>query len=190
MVEEKGRRQKAEIEAKSNQELAAATISANQSKLVAETEAAKLVAVALQTKQEMETKANQEKSVAEIAAARQVAVALLTKQEAETKALQQLEVAKLERQAAEENARKQIALATAQKESLALGGAISEKDRVLAEIARDQAIGVARELSKIAVPSTVFNGASSGPNGSSGSSMDNLISVTLMEKLGSLPKSK
>lgn len=199
MVEEKGRRQKAEIEASSNQQLAAATIAANQQKLVAETNAlqeknvaetnaAKLVAVALQTKQEAETKAAQEKSVAEIAASRMVAVALLTKQEAETKALQELEVAKLQRSAADQNAAKQVALATAQKESLALGGAISERDRVLAEISRDQAIGVARELSKIAVPSTVFNGGSS--NGSSSpTSMDNLISVTLMEKLNALPKS-
>ncbi len=151
------------------------------------------MAVALQTKKEAETKAEQEKSVAETQAAKLVAVALLTKQEAETKARQQLEVAKLERQAAEENAKKQVALATAQKESLALGGAISEHDRVLAEIARDEHIGVARELSKIVGPTTVFNGGS-GTSGTSATSansaMDSLISVTLMEKLNALPKAK
>lgn len=194
MVEERGRRQKAEIEATSNQQLAAATIAANQAKLVAETNAlqeknvaetnaAKLVAVALQTKQEAETKAAQQKTVAEINASQLVAVALQTKQEAETKALQELEVAKLQRQAADENAKRQIALATAQKESLALGGAISERDRVLAEILRDQNIGVARELAKINVPSTIIGGGGQGQSGEA-----NLVNLFLLERLGVLPK--
>lgn len=135
------------------------------------------------------TVADIKKTASTIDEAKTKAADLIAKQEAETKALQQLEVAKLERQAADQNAAKQVALATAQKESLALGGAISERDRVLAEIARDQAIGVARELSKIAVPSTVFNGAS-GTAGGPTNSMDNLISVTLMEKLNALPKSR
>ncbi len=70
-----------------------------------------------------------------------------------------------------------------------MAGAISERERVLAEIARDQAIGVAKELSKIQVPSTVFNGGSNASGSSPNGAMDSLISVTLMEKLNALPKS-
>lgn len=182
MVEERGRREKAENEAQANKEKATAVIQAqkekevaelraNQEKIVAETNAAKLVAVALQTKAEAETRAAQDKSVAETAAARDFAVA------------------KLQRQAAEEQAAKQVALAKAQEESLKVAGAISERERVLAEIEREKAIGVARELSKIAVPTTVIsNGASANSQGSASTAMDNLISITLMEKLNALPK--
>jgi len=179
MVIEKGLREKAEIEAESNKQLAAATIKANQEKLVAETlanqekivaetQAAKLVAVATQTKLEAETKANQEKQVAE------------------TRAAQEFEVAKLQRQAAEENAKKQIVLADAQKKSLELGGAISERDRVLAEIAANRDVQVADKLSKIATPSIVFNGG-----GANGSSMtENLVNIRLLEASGLLNQMK
>lgn len=175
MVVEKGLREKAEIEAESNKQLAAATIKANQEKLVAETSAnqeknvaetnsAKLVAVALLTKQEAETKAAQDKSVAE------------------TNAAQQFEVAKLQRQAAEENAKKQIVLADAQKQSLALGGAISEHDRVLAQIAADRDVAVAGQLAKISVPSIVIGG-SGGADGKSDITTS-LLNLRLLEASG------
>lgn len=182
MVEEKGRREKAEAEAKAlkqkaeeiinaEREKAVAELNAQREKVVAETNAARELAVAQLTKQQAEVRANQEKAVAE------------------TAALRELEVARLAKQAAEENAAKQIALAKAQEESLKIAGAISERDRVLAEIEREKAIGVARELSKIAVPTTVIN---SGGGSSSGgtTAMDNLISLTLMEKLNALPANK
>lgn len=182
MVEEKGRREKAEAEAKAlkqkaeevinaQREKEVAELNAMREKAVAETNAARELAVAQLVKEQAQVKANQEKIVAETAAQRE------------------LEVARLNKLAAEENAAKQIALAKAQEESLKIAGAISEKDRVLAEIEREKAIGVARELSKIAVPTTVIN---SGGNGTSGSNtaMENLISLTLMEKLNSLPTNK
>lgn len=199
MVEEKGRREKAEAEAKAlklkaeevinaQREKEVAELNAQREKTVAETNAARELAVSQLTKEQAEVKANQEKTVAQIAAAKLVAVALETKKQAETKALQDLEVAKLDRQAAEENAAKQIALAKAQEESLKIAGAISERDRVLAEISKEQAIGVARELSKIQAPSNVISGGNSGGDKSSSTIMDNLISVTLMERLNALPK--
>ena len=179
MVVEKGLREKAEITAQANKELEAATIRANQEKLVAETlanqekivaetNAAKLVAVATQTKLEAETKAAQEKSVAE------------------TLAQQKLEVARLDRQAAEENAKKQIALAEAQKKSLELAGAISEKEKVLAEIARDRDIGVASQLSKIAVPSTIIGSNGAAGNAGNGDLNSQLMNVFLLKQMGVL----
>lgn len=152
MVEEKGRREKAEAEALANRQKAkevidaqrekeVAELNANREKTVAETNAARELAVAELTKTQAEVRANQEKVVAELNAARE------------------LEVAKLNRQAAEENAAKQIALAKAQEESLKIAGAISEKDRVLAEIARDRDIQVAEQLAKIQVPSVVIGGS-------------------------------
>lgn len=176
MVEEKGRREKAEAEASAlkqkakevidaQREKEVAELNASREKAVAETNAARELAVSQLTKEQAEVKANQEKVVAETAAQRE------------------LEVARLDRQAAEENAAKQIALAKAQEESLKIAGAISERDRVLAEIEREKAIGVARELSKINVPSTVIGGAGNGQSGET-----NLVNLFLLERLGVLPK--
>jgi len=201
MVEEKGRRQKAEIEAEANQRLAAATIAANQEKLVAETQAAqqknvaetnsaKLVAVALLTKTEAETKAAQEKSVAEIQAAKLVAVALQTKQEAETKAAQEYEVSKLQRQAAEENAKAQIVKAEAQKRSLEVGGGISERDRVLAEISRDRDIQVAAELAKVNTPNVIIGGSNGTATGGEANTTQQLINMQLLRSMGILKDTK
>lgn len=177
MVQQRGLREKAEIEAESNKALAAATIKANQEstvaqtkatqeKVVAETEAAKLVAVALQTKAAAETAAEQKKAVAKL------------------NAQQEYEVAQLERQAAEENAKKEITLADAKKQSLLLGGAISERDRVLAEIQAKRDIGVAEQLSRIATPSTVINGGS-GAGNTDGN--NNLLNLVLLKSMGVIP---
>jgi len=176
MVEEMGRRQKAEIEAESNKQLAAATIRANQDKLVAETtaqqekvvaetNAAKLVAVALQTKAAAETAAAQEKSVAE------------------TKAAQELAVAQLKKQAAEENGKAQIILAEAQKKSIELAGAITEKEQKLAEIAANRDVQISANLSKIAVPQFIISGANEGKDGGAGLT-NNLINLRLIEAAG------
>ncbi len=177
MVMEKGLREKAEAEAIANTQKAKETINAtrekevaetnaNKLKSVAETEAAQKLAVAQKTAEEAIVKANQEKTVAE------------------TAALRELEVAKLERAAAIENAAKEIALADAKKQSLALGGAISERDRVLAEIAAKRDVEVAGQLSRIATPSTVITGGGSG--GSGGLTSDTLMNLTLLKSMGIL----
>lgn len=168
MIEERGRREKAEVEAIANKEKAQATINAQKEKEVAE------------------TNANREKVVAETNASRQVAVALLEKQTAETNALRQLEVAKLERQAAEEQAKQVIILANAEKERIQLAGAITEEKKVLAEIAMKQAIGVAEKLANVRVPNFVISG---GSNAESGNMQDQLMNLYLMKQMGVLKDS-
>lgn len=169
MVQEKGLREKAEAEAAANKQMALEVINANREKTVAE------------------TNANKEKQVAETNAARELAVATLTKQQAEVAAAQKLEVAKLERQAAEEDAKKQVLLAEAQKKSLELGGALSERDRVLAEIAASRDAKVAAELAKVHTPSTVINGGGTGSGGAAGGELLNLV---LLKSMGILPEVK
>jgi hypothetical protein len=155
MIIEKGLREKAETEAKSNREKAEAVIRAEKEKQVAETEAAKLLSVAK-----------------------------LDKETAETAAMKQLEVARLERQAAEETAKQVIELAKAEKERIALGGALTEEKKVLAEIAARRDVDVAAALAKVAVPSTVITGGA-GANGNDGASVnENLMNLTLLKSMG------
>lgn len=154
MVEERGRREKAETES-----------------------------LALRHKAQAVIDAQREKEVAELNAQRKVAVAQLTKEEAETAASQQLEVAKLAHLRAKEEGEAQILLATARKKSLEMGGAISERERVLAEIERDKAIGVAEKLSSIKVPQFIINGSSENSSGS-------LMNLFLLKQLGVLPETK
>ena len=162
MVEERGRREKAESESIALRRKAEEVINAQREKEVAE------------------LKAQREKVVAELMAQQKLAVATLTKQEAETKALQELECAKLDRQKAEEEAQAQIILASARQKSLELGGAISEKERILAEIERDRWIGVADRLSQIHVPQFIINSGDGDTNGS-------LMNMFLLKQLGVIP---
>jgi regulator of protease activity HflC (stomatin/prohibitin superfamily) len=174
MIVEQGMREKSEYEAKANKEKAAAVIEGQKQKEVAE------------------LAAQQAKSVAETKAAQEVAVATLEKQRAETdaakvkavaemKAAQELAVATLARQTADQDKAAQIARAEGQQEALKIAGAISERDRVLAEIAKDQAIGVAKELSQIRVPSVMVQG---GGAGAASNVTGDLINLALMERLG------
>lgn len=169
MTIEKGLREKAEIEAKANVEKAQATITAQKEKEVAE------------------TKANQEKVVAETTAAKLVAVALLEKQEAETRAQKELEVAKLAKAAAEENAAAIMTLAKAQEEKIKLGGAITERERTLAEIRAQRDVGVAEKLAQIQSPKMIMSGAGEG---GSGNSLDSLISLRLLQATGVLDENR
>lgn len=165
MVEERGRREKAESESIAFRRKAEEVINAQREKEVAE------------------LKAQKDKVVAELQAAQKLSVAQLTKQEAETKAQQELEVAKLACMRAEEEAHAQIILANAKENSLKLAGAISERDRVLAEIDANKQIGIAKELSKINVPQFVVTGSSSDNNGNSNIN-ENLMNILLLKQLG------
>lgn len=165
MVEEKGRRQKAEAEAIAFKTKAEQVINAQREKEVAELTAQK------------------QKVVAETDAEKTLAVAVLTKREAETRALQQLECAKIDKMRSQEEAESRIILASAQEKALKLAGALSERDRILAEIERDKAIGVASHISRIAVPQFVITGGSEGK-----STQDSLMNVMLLNQLNLLPK--
>jgi SPFH domain / Band 7 family len=155
MVEERGRREKAETEALAYREKAKAVINAQR-----------------------------EKEVEELNASRKLSVAQLTKQEAETVAAQQLEVAKMSRLRATEEAEAQVVLANARKKSLELGGAISERERVLAQIEADKCVGVAKELARINVPQFII----SGSNGQNGSTSENLMNMLMLRQMGVLPE--
>lgn len=157
MVEERGRREKAETES-----------------------------MALRLKAEAVINAQREKEVAECNAARKLAVAQLTKAEAETHAQQELEVARLAKERSKEEAEAQILLASARQKSLTLAGAISERDRVLAEIERDKCIGVADKLSKISVPSVMFSGSSAD----GGNATEGLLNMVLLRQLGVIDATK
>lgn len=157
MVEERGRREKAETES-----------------------------LALRQKAQAVINAQREKEVEETNAARKLAVAQLAKQEAETVAQQKLEVARLDKEKAKEEAEAQIILASAREKALSMGGAISERDRMLAEIERDKAIGVAKELANINVPKFIINGG--GAEGAS--TQDSMLNLLMLRQLGVLPEVK
>lgn len=157
MVEERGRREKAEAEAAALKKKATEVINAQMQKEVEETNAA-----------------------------RKLAVALLTKQEAETLAIQRLEVSRLEKERAKEEAETVVLAANARQKALQLGGSISEREQVLAEIERDKCIGVARELSKVAVPQFIIQGG----QGESANMNNSLMNLFLLNQLEVLPKMK
>lgn len=165
MVEERGRREKAEAESLALKKKAEEVINAQRIKEVAELTAQK------------------EKIVAETNAEKDFQVALLHKREMETKAEQELACAKLEKLRAQEEADARIILASAQEKALKLAGALSERDRVLAEIERDKAIGVARFISQIAVPQFVITSGTEGK-----SAQDSLMNLMLLNQLNLLPK--
>jgi len=156
MVEERGRREKAETES-----------------------------MALRLKAEAVIKAQREKEVEELNAAKHLAVAQFTKQQAETVASQQLEVARFALLTAKEEAEAQIVLASAREKALSLGGALSEHDRILAEIERDKCIGVAEKLAQIKVPQFIISGASGAKEGSPDLN-GSLINLLLLKNLGVL----
>lgn len=167
MVKQKGLRELAEVTAKANVEKAQATIDAEKAKEVAE------------------TKALQEKIVAETQAEKQLEVAKLEKQTAETAAQKKLEVAKLERQAAEETAEQILVLAAAEEEKIRKAGAITEKERVLAEIAANRDVSISKNLSLIKTPNVVIGGSGgTGEGGTAEGTTDKLMNLLLLERAG------
>jgi hypothetical protein len=160
MVIERGNREVAEIEAE-----------ANKRKMKEVTEGKMRAEVALQAKIQAETEANQKLEVARI-----------KKDEAETEANQKLEVAKLNALAAEENAKAIRTLAAAEEDRIKKAGAITEQQRVLAEIAAKRDVEIAQGLSKVNVPRVMVIGGG-GENGETGSMRDTLMNLYLMDRM-------
>lgn len=140
MVEEKGRRQVAEIQAEENQKKERAVIQAQQ--------AAEVAVI--------------EKDRAVTAAKQKVEVAGQMQQESET----MKKIAAIKAETAELDKKATISAAEAQQKAIELGGGISEEKRVLAEIEAKAKVGVAEALSKIGVPQTVISGGAGGTEGS------------------------
>lgn len=160
MVEEKGRRQVAEIQADENQKKERATIQARQA-----------AEVAIIAKDQAVTQAQQRTEVAN-----------QLRLEAQTLK----EIAAVKAETAELDKKATISAAEAKQKSIELGGGISEEKRVLAEIAAERDAKVAQHLAGLKVPGVVITGGGSGKEG--GGLTENLINMTLLRSLGILPK--
>jgi hypothetical protein len=178
MIEEKYKKEKSETEGIANKEMAKAEIEgkqkvvvAAQAKLEAETLAKQKVAVAEQAKLEAQMKANQLLEVAKI-----------NKMEAETLAQQKLAVASLNAEAAIKDAEAIVTLARAEEEKIKLAGAITEKEKVLAQIEADKQANIAKYLSQTNVPSTVFVGG--GANGGTDNYFGQMLTYVLGQNAG------
>ena len=158
MIEQRGLKDKAEVEAQALKEKAQAVIQAQKEKEVAETEAAKMLAVAK-----------------------------LDKETAETKAARQLEVAKLEKQSAKENADAMKLLADAKKYEIEQADGLSEEVKYSLQIQKDERIGIAQALASVKVPTIQMSGANGGQDGSVGGDMNSqLMNMVLLREMGVL----
>jgi membrane protein involved in colicin uptake len=166
MIVEKGLREKAEAEAIANVDKTKAVIEGQKKTEVAE----------------------MQKKEAEVVANRQLEVAKIEKTEQETKANMSLEVAKINRMAAEEDAKRIITLAKAEQDKISLAGALTEHDRVLAEISARRDIEVADKLSKIQVPANLMIGGNAEKSGSD--FQGTLMNMILLKNLGILKDAK
>ena len=156
MVEEKGRRQVADVQADENQKRERALIQAGQEADVAVINKTKAVTAAEQKTE----------------------VALQAKKEAETLK----EIARIKAETAELEKKAAISVAEARQKSIELGGGISEEKRVLAEIAADRDAKVAAALAGLKVPSVVIVGG----EGKSGGLTENLLNMALLKSTGVL----
>jgi hypothetical protein len=139
MVEEKGRRQVAEIQAEENQKKERALIQAQQAAEVAMIEKDRAVTAAKQK------------------------VEVSNQLQIETESYRK--IAEIKAHTAELDKKATISAAEAQQKAIELGGGISEEKRVLAEIAAKRDAEVAAALAKVNVPQTVVGGGSSGAGG-------------------------
>lgn len=186
MTIEKGLREKAEVEAVANKEKATAEIQAQQKVAVAEQEKKEAV---VRASREVEI-AEQAKKQAETLAAQKLSVTNIEKEQALVKANQELEVARLATESAKQRAEAIITLAKAEQDKIRLGGAISESVRVLAEIAAERDVNVAKALANVAMPQIWINGGSA----SGGDINSQLLSLGLIkwagiDMKGSIPSS-
>lgn len=160
MVIEKGKRELAEVEAAANKEKMTAIVNAERESKVAKIRAEQRVAVAEQSKIEAETKASQKVTVAEL----------------------ELQEARLIAEAASEQARAISTLAAAEEEKIQKAGAITEQERVLAQIAAQRDVDVAEKLALIRVPTTLLIGG--GGKGECTDLTDSLINLRLLQATG------
>lgn len=157
MVEEKGRRQVADVQAEQNQIRERAIIQAQQA-----------ADVAVINKEQAVTAARQKSEVA---------------QQAKTEAETLRQIAEIKSQTAELDKKATISAAEAQQKAIELGGGISEEKRVLAEITAKRDAQVAEALAGVKVPGIVIAG---GSQGEAGGLTSNLLNMALLKSLGIL----
>lgn len=190
-----------QFSAKKKQFLAAEQSKAGREAMVQE--ALKIKAEGLRDKASAEAKANVTMATAVIAAELKANVALQDKKAAETKAAQALSVAKTEKATllmtesatyeqaviraatADELKKAMIAQAEGKKQAIELSGDITELEEAQIRAEVDKAIGVAKALAGINVPSTMIV---AGGGGDGSSITDHLVNIKLMESTGLFDK--
>ncbi len=166
MVIQRGLRELAEVEAEANKKKAEQVIDAQRE-----------AEVALQIKEKNETDAQTRLEVARLEA-----------QTAQAEAEGRLRVAEFDKQASEQEAEAIRILAAAEEEKIAKAGAITEEQRVLAQIAADRDVNIAQYLAQIRTPSTViFGGGTGGAGSGDGGLQNNLTNLLLLQATGALP---
>jgi MarR-like DNA-binding transcriptional regulator SgrR of sgrS sRNA len=146
---------------------------------------------------ETEAASNLIKKKATVEADKEREVAIINKAKAVTQAQQKVEVAEQERQEAE--TRKAIAAikaetadlekkatvlaAEARAKQIEIGGGLSERDKVLAQIKADRDAKVAAALSTVKTPTVVIVG---GKDGQGGDLTSNLMNLMLLKSTGVL----
>jgi regulator of protease activity HflC (stomatin/prohibitin superfamily) len=171
----------ATAEGEAKEEQVRITAEAAKQKIKIEAEAKKLAAQELADLAIIDAK--KEKEMAEISAEKEVEVAKLQAQAQLEIANAKLAVAEVEAKAAEEEAKGIKVLAEAEEERIQRAGAITEKEKVLAEIAAKRDAEVASHLKDIKTP-TITIGGGNGTNGSN--TTENLINLKLLESTGIL----
>ena len=174
---EQEEQEKLMVIARGEKEKAIITAEANKVKEKATIEAQQKVDVAQKAKAEMEMKANMALEVARI-----------YKEEQLTIAGRKLEVATIEALASIEDAKAIVALAEANEKKIKLAGAITEKERILAEIMAEKEVKIALALANVKVPGIMFIGGSESSQ--SDSIMKNMINLRLIQGAGLIPENK
>jgi len=164
MVEERGLREKAEMEAIANKEKAAAVIQAAKEKELAEIEAQKKVEVEKQAKLEAETKAEKELSVSQI----------------------EFQRSEVELKTADNKAKAIKMLAEAKEQEIQRAGMITEREKTLAEIEARMRVEMTNALKDVKVPSTLLVGGS-GSSGGGANMQNNLMNLMLLKATGVMP---
>ena len=160
MIEEKGRRQVAEIQAEENQKKERATIQATLAEEVAEIN----------------------KRQAVIEAEKRVEVAEQSRLENETLR----EIARIEAETAELKKAAVISAAEAKQQEIEIAGGLSEEKKILAEIQAKRDVEVAVALAKVQSPGVVIAGGDGAHGG--GDALSNLISLWLLKANGLIPE--
>lgn len=153
MIQEKGLRQIAEIEAEENQKKARALIQAQQAQEVAEWTKKQAVTVA---QQRVEVAAQSQKEAATLKS-----------------------IAQIDSETAELKKKSAISVAEGKQKEIELGGGLSEKDRILAEIKAERDAKVAVALSQVQVPRVVIGGGTGG-----GNTTADLLNLYLLKSTG------
>jgi len=176
----------------------AATLN-EQQKLLEVIEKGKLAVASVQaeenkTKKEVLVKANQEQDVARIAQKETVTIAeqaVAVAGEQKKMALTKLDISVIKIEQAKAEADKLLAESHATKAKLEQGGALSERDQVMAEMRKQRSAAIAEAISQIHSPKIAILGGGNGKSeGSAASTTETLMNLIMLRQLDGSNKAK